>query len=352
MNGPFISIFEMKGPFIPLAAAFCRWCPDDGRMALSGITRLEPYLRKHSRYGVISAETLERLGVPQTTTYRRCLPGGRWTHLLPGIVLLSKAHTTARQRVEAALMHANGVGAITGFEAARRYGLKDVPAGQTVHVLIPAARKVITANFALIERTISMPEIRLVEGVPLAAPARAVLDGIRRVREIDPVRALLIECLERGLCTHDQLSAELEVGSKRGTALPRAVLRELAEDVRSVPEAETIALWKRAGLPSPERNVKIFDNAGKYIAMPDTWCDEVAMAWEIDSWAYHLRGYYYAKTLERNNRYAAAGIVVVQTLPNQLRNEPKEVVTQLRAAYAAAKQRPRPSIAVSRNATA
>jgi len=216
-------------------------------------------------------------------------------------------------------MHADGVGVVTGFEAARRYGMKDVPAGQTVHVLIPEAHRINSAGFALIERTIFMPEIKLVEGVPLATPARAILDGVRRIRQVDPVRGLLIECLERDICTHEQLTVELNTGSRRGTALPRVILRELAEDVRSVPEAETIAIWKRARLPLPERNVKIHDRNGRYIATPDTWCDSVAMAWEIDSWAYHSRKQYYAKTLERNNRYASAGVVVVQTLPSQLR---------------------------------
>jgi hypothetical protein len=321
-------------------------------VALSNVTRIEPYLRKHSRYGVIRAETLEKLGVPQSTTYRRCQPGGRWTHLLPGIVLLARASPTARQRVEAALMHADGVGVVTGFEAARRYGMKDVPAGQTVHILIPEAHRINSAGFALIERTIFMPETRVIDGVPLAAPARAILDGVRRIREASPVRGVLIECLESDLCTHEQLFTELNTGSRRGTALPRTILYELAEDIRSVPEAETISIWKRARLPLPERNVKIFDREGHYIATPDTWCDDVAMAWEIDSWAYHSRKHYYAKTLERNNRYASAGIVVVQTLPSQLRNDPASVIAELRAAYAAAKKRARPSITVSRQATA
>ncbi|RSM62485.1 hypothetical protein DMH03_10350 [Amycolatopsis sp. WAC 01376] len=317
-------------------------------MYLSRAPLTDSYLRQHSRHGVIRVATLEKLGVTQSTSYRRCQPGGRWTHLLPGIVLLSKEQPTARQRVEAALMLTDARGVVTGFEAARRYGLRQSGPHGTVHVLIPEQRKVRSVKFAIIERTIAMPERRVLEGVPLAAPARAVLDGVRRIRELEPVRALLIEAVEAGLCTVDELSAELESCSRRGTALPRAVLRELAADVKSVPEAEALAIWKKAGLPPAERNVKVYDAFGNYIGKPDSWCDELAMAWEIDSYAYHFGRDAYRKTLHRNNRYAAAGIVVVQTLPSRIRDEPDKVIAELRGAADAATQRPRPAITVVR----
>ncbi|MCR3747851.1 hypothetical protein LX88_001789 [Lentzea californiensis] len=78
--------------------------------------------------------------------------------------------------------------------------------------------------------------------------------------------------------------------------------------------------------------------------MPDTWCDEVGLAWEIDSNEFHYSKDAYARTLERNCRYAAAGISVVQTLPSRLRKKPDAVVAELRAAYTAAQARPRPAV--------
>ncbi|WP_414939837.1 hypothetical protein [Amycolatopsis sp. cmx-11-51] len=245
-------------------------------------------------------------------------------------------------------MLTDGLGVVTGFEAARRYGLRQAGPHGTVHVLIPEQRKVRSVKFTIIERTITMPERRVIEGVPLAAPARAVLDGVRRIRVLDPVRAVLIEAVETGLCTVDELSGELESGSRRGTALPRAVLRELAAEVKSVPEAAALAIWKKTGLPPAEQNVKIYDAFGNYIGKPDSWCDELAMAWEIDSYAFHFGRDAYRKTLHRNNRYAAAGIVVVQTLPSRIRDEPDKVIAELRAAAEAAARRPRPAIFVVR----
>jgi len=317
-------------------------------MALSRALVTDAELRRHSKYGVIRVADLELLGIPQVTSYRRCQPGGPWTHMLPGIVLLARGHPNARQRVEAALMHTDGFGVITGFEAARRYGLKDMPAGQTVHVLIPDAHRFSSTRFAQVERTKFMPETRLLNGVPLAPPVRAVLDGVRRLRELDPVRALLIESVQARLCTVDELSHELDSGSRRGTALPRSVLRQLVADTRSVPEATAKSLWVSARLPPAEQNVKIYLPDGTYVGMPDLFCDEIALAWEIDSYNLHFDRAAFKATLERNNRYASAGVTCVQTLPSRLRLEPDKVVAELRAAYEAARRRPRPPVVVVR----
>ncbi|UJW33773.1 hypothetical protein L3Q67_08395 [Saccharothrix sp. AJ9571] len=308
------------------------------------------YLHEHARYGVIRAANLRRLNVPESTTYRRCQPDGPWTHLLPGIVLLARASPTARQRVEAALLHAEGHGIVTGFEAARRYGLRNVPTGSEIHLLIPAAHQVRSSGFTFVERTVHPPEPRWVDGIPLAPPARAVLDGVRRVRKRDPVLALLIEAIHDGLCSHAGLCAELETGSRRGTALPRALLKLLGEDVRSVPEATAAAIWRKAGLPPAKQNVPLFDLGGARVAVPDLWCDEVGFAWEIDSFEHHYRRSDYRHTLDRNARYTSLGIVFLQTLPSRLKSEPEKVVMELRAAYAAAKKRPRPPVMLQRPA--
>ncbi|MBB4904953.1 hypothetical protein [Actinophytocola algeriensis] len=78
---------------------------------------------------------------------------------------------------------------------------------------------------------------------------------------------------------------------------------------------------------------------GTYIGVPDAWFAEVGLAWEIDSYEFHFQRDDYADTISRNARYAAAGIVVLQTLPSRLRTEPANVARELTAAYEAAKSR-------------
>ncbi|MFJ4101069.1 hypothetical protein [Amycolatopsis japonica] len=83
------------------------------------------------------------------------------------------------------------------------------------------------------------------------------------------------------------------------------------------------------------------DENGEYIATADGYFVSAGLAWEIDSYDFHFGKQQYAATVARNARYAAAGIVVLQTLPSRLRTEPKRVAAELVAAYRAAEARMR-----------
>ncbi len=301
-----------------------------------------------SRRGVIAVAHLAALGVPQGTSYRRCLPGGPWQRLLPGVVLLRTGEPTRRQLVEGALLHCGDQAVVTGVEACRRQGL-DRPAvpGELIHVLLPLHLKTTSTGYVLVERTKRMPVPVRCDGLVVAPAVRAVLDECRRLRERAPIRALLAEAVQQLGVDPAELAAELEAGSKRGTALPRSALREITDGARSAAEAEAMAVWRRTGLPEPVWNFELRDDRGRYVATPDAWFDDVALAWEIDSREFHFGQPGYAATLARNNRYAAAGVAVVQTVPSRLRDAPRAVVAELISAYRAAATRPRPPVVLT-----
>lgn len=298
-----------------------------------------------SRLGVITVAQLEALGVQQRTSYRRCRPGQPWQRLLPGVVLLRTGEPTRRQLLEGALLYCGGQAVITGLESCRRHGLRrpDRP-GEPVHLLLPAHLKTVSSGYVLVERTTRMPAPIRVDELPLAPAVRAVLDECRRLTERAPVRALLAEAVQQLGITPAELSTELENGSTRGSASARAALREISRGARSAAEAEAMALLRRTGLPEPVWNFELRDERGQYVATPDAWWDDVGLAWEIDSYEFHFGQPGYAATLARNNRYAAAGVAVVQTLPSQLRTGPQGVVAELVSAYRAAASRPRPLV--------
>jgi hypothetical protein len=294
---------------------------------------------------VITVAQLESLGVPQETSYRRCLPDRPWQRLLPGVVLLRTGAPTRRQLVEGALLYCGDHAVITGLESCRRHGLKrDVRTGEPIHLLLPAHLKTTSSGYVLVERTTRMPAPVRRDGLPLAPATRSVLDECRRLGERPPIRALLAEAVQQLGIDPGELSTELENGSRRGSALPRAALREITCGARSAAEAEAMSLWRRTGLPEPVWNFQVHDEHGRHVATPDAWCDEVALAWEIDSYEFHFGQPGYAATLARNNRYAAAGIALVQTVPSRLRTEPRAVVADLVSAYRAAALRPRPPV--------
>lgn len=259
-------------------------------------------------------------------------------------MLLSSAVPTRQQQVEAALLYAGPDAVVTGLEACRRYGLRAVPEDGRVHLLTPLDRKVHGSEYVVIERTKRLPAPIVRDGVPLAPMSRAVLDACRRLGAHEPVSALVAEAVQRGRVQPARLLSELNRGSSRGSAVPREVLKDVLAGARSVAEIDAIRVWKRTNLPEPQRNVQLYDRHGTYVATPDGWFDEVGLAWEIDSFAFHFGRDDYAKTVARNSRYAAAGITVVQTLPTRLRSEPDAVAAELTAAYEAAASRPRPLV--------
>lgn len=293
---------------------------------------------------MVRAAELEAIGVPRRTISRRCVPGGPWQSLLPGIVLLGNGEPAEEHRGRAALLHGREGAVLTGAYALRRHGLERLPEEENVHVLIPASRDIADAGFVHVERTVRMPRPHPKGDLLVAPVARAVVDTARRLTDEGEVQAMMAEAVQRRFCTPEMLADELDQGRTAGTAMPRRALTPLLAGARSVAEADAWHLWRRSGLPPCRWNVPIYDVHGGYIATPDCWCDDIALAWEIDSYRYHASLEGHRATLARNARYAAAGIIVLQTLPSRLRAEPDEVTAELRAAFRAAQARPRPRV--------
>lgn len=296
-------------------------------------------LQQASRQGAIRVATLSELGVPPRTAYRRCVLGGPWQRPLPGIVLLTNSQPTRRQLVEAALLYAGEDALITGFEACQRHGLRNLPDTYGIHVLVPKDRRLHSTDYVIVERTKRLPKLTMRDGVPLAPLARSVIDACRRVRSHVPVQALMTEAVQRGRVPPNWLGYEVETGSQRGTAVPREVLKDIITGARSVAEIDAMRVWELTDLPQPVWNVALRDVHGAYIGTPDAWFAEAGLAWEIDSYEFHFERENYASTINRNARYASAGIVVVQTLPTRLRTEPEAVAAELAAAYHAIQTR-------------
>ncbi|MCP3798217.1 hypothetical protein NLX83_03000 [Allokutzneria sp. A3M-2-11 16] len=296
---------------------------------------------RQSSRGVIRAATLIGMGMMSRTVYGRCRAGGPWRRLLPGVILLSPGQPSAEQRIAAALLYARHGAIVTGREACRLHGLRQLPDIDKVHLLVNDFRKPLSSEFVIVERTTRLPPPQTRNGFPVAPLVRAALDTSRRLRTPDPVRALLAEAVQRGRCKLEDLERELAQGSQRGSAVPRRVLAAISLGARSVAEMDAMRVWERSGLPKAQWNVPVRDAHGTLIGVPDAWCAEASLAWEIDSYEFHLNPKDYARTLQRNTRYAMAGIHVVQTLPSRLRTAPDDVAAELVQAYEAAISRAR-----------
>ncbi|WP_219416322.1 hypothetical protein [Pseudonocardia nigra] len=302
--------------------------------------------------GVATAKQLVAAGVPERTVYHRCLDGGPWQLILPGGIFLFTGRPTRRQLVLAAVLLGGPDAMVTGLEACRRYGLRRGPARirderespEEVDLLVPQHRQLRSVGYVHVTRTKSLPEPVLREGVPLAPLTRACTDAARRRRNDGEIAELISDAVQRNLCTVAALGRQLDDGSRRGTAIPRRVLRSVADGARSAAELDAQKLWRGTGLPEPLWNVEVRTAGGVLLGIADCWVDDVAMVWEIESTEWHLSPEDHDRTVERAGEFVAAGAVYTASKPRKIRTDRAGVIRMLRQTYAQAAARPRPAL--------
>jgi hypothetical protein len=303
------------------------------------------------RAGVCRASELERLGIPPSTTWHRCRPAGPWQRLLPGVVLTSNGVPTSEQLLIAGLVYAGSGAVLTGLTALRLYGVTAAQGrGDYVHALVPHGRRRVPVGFAVVERTRRLPEHRRRKGLPCAPVARAVIDAVRRIRDRDAVRAIVAEVVQRGLTTIADLAAELRSAQRRGTAVPRTVLREVAAGVRSAAEAQARETILSSGLPQPLWNAAVYSTTGQFLGRPDAFWPDHGVALEIDSLEWHLSPADYRRTQARQRGLAKAGVLVLPVTPSVVRDDPRGLIRDVAEALESGSGRPAPAVIVRRAA--
>lgn len=300
-------------------------------------------LARHSWHGVITARRLVELGVPEATVYRRCHTDGPWILLGPGIVMLENGTPTPDQLAAAALLHAGPDAMLTGLEACRRLGLRRLPPQSDVHVLAPSTRHSRSVRHIRVERTWRLPKPVVRDGFPVAPLPRAVLDAARRYREEPTVAAMLTEVVQRRMALPETLSLELEAGDRKGSRVPRRVLRSVAVGVRSVAEFDAKAFWERHGLGPVEWNMRVTDLGGRLVAVVDALVRDIGFVWETDSVESHFATPdQVLATARRRTDLLESGLYVVSTRPIQTRDDEQTVAREIRAGLKIATSMPRP----------
>jgi hypothetical protein len=293
--------------------------------------------------GVVRASELRANGVPGSAIVVRCRPGGPWQRLLPGVVLMSSAEPSRRQRLRAALAYAGEGAAITGLDAASLDHDLGVRTHDEVQVLIPASRRTTTNGYVVVERTTRMPSLIERDGLRYAPMPRAVVDAARRERDAVRLRALLSGPIRFGACSVSALRAELDSGNQRGSAAPRAALRSVSDGVVSLTEGLARRVARGAALPVPRWNVPLRDVTGTLLGVVDAWWDEVALAWEVGTHHFRL-GHTGASPSYCNPQLTAAGVIIVRTPVERLRSDPTGVRRDLVQAFHRAAARVRPPV--------
>jgi hypothetical protein len=291
------------------------------------------------QHGILTRSQARSCGLSSRAIDYRLRETGPWQVLLPGVYQTWTGQAGPAQQQIAALLYAGPASMITGLSALSAYGVK-VSHTELIDVLVPARRQRASHAFARLHRTARLPAEVYTSGViRYAPPPRAVADAARGMARIADVRAVVADAVQRGRCPLEMLVAEVGAGPVRGSALLRQTVAEVTGGVRSVVEAEFRDLIIWAGLPMPLFNPRL-SAGGRFIAQPDCWWPDAAVAAEVDSREWHLSPQDWERTLARHALMSSHGIVVLHFTPRQIRGQRAQVAANLRAALEAAANRP------------
>jgi hypothetical protein len=265
-----------------------------------------------SQDGVASRTQALAVGwTPTALRYR--VRTGRWQLLVPGVLLTMSGTPTRRQLLRGGLVLAGPRSALSSRTACRWHGLDALAEEPEVHVAVPADVRQASRGYVRVHPTIRPFNRYSRDGLPVVALARAVVDACVTLRQMNDVRALCAEAVQRGRVTPAALERELAAAPSAGSAVLRRVLQEISGGARSAPEAALLAALRRIpGLPAYAFNVDVRDDGRRWLARPDVVFAGVRVVVEVDGWRWHSSPERQRADLERHTRLEAAGWTVLR----------------------------------------
>lgn len=262
-----------------------------------------------------------------------------WRSVLPGVIDIERGGLTESRRLVAALLYAGQGAAVTGPSAARWYGITGVPSAGPVHVVVPAPRSSRSVAFATIRRSeVGDPGMRTSGAILLVSPGRAIVEAARAAPWDDHATAIVVEAVQRGICSASTVATWNDLLGRRGSAVVRRALDDVQAGAWSVPEAELAKLIARSTkLPRPLANPELKTAEGEPLTSPDVYFDDVGLAVMVHSRTYHAYGDDWEQTVAGDSDLVTHGVPVLGITPRQLSRAPDVALKRVESAYAAAK---------------
>jgi len=223
---------------------------------------------------------------------------------------------------------------IGGLTALNLRGLE----ATTIHLLVPAARRARSVPPGVIvhrTKTLNPDEIVQDSQPPRTGPARSLVDAAQWARTDAEARVIIAAGFQQRLVGEDDVRRVLD---RLTHARRRRLIEETVNDVvggsESLAEIDFVRLCRTNALPEPTRQVIRYDAHGRrrYIdALFQEWRVQV----EVDG-GHHLEVRQAWADMRRQNALWIAGERVLRFPSWAIREDPAEVVAQLRAALVAA----------------
>lgn len=279
---------------------------------------------------------------------------GRWRASSRGLyVPADVGDTCVEQRILEQAMRVREQGAVTGWASLRWQGAAyfDGTAVALPGSLLPVPlarrnghRALDDGRGAVQRGALPEAERRFHRGVWCTPPPRALVDEVRRRRQLRPAVTAACMTLAAGLTTLDELEAYAASRfSHQGAPLLRSVLALSNECFRSPPEVGLHLCWViDAGLPAPLPNPPVFDLDGRLLGYPDLLDVEAGVVGEYDG-AVHRSRSRHRQDVSREERYRDHGLEYFTVVAGELSDRSRVVrrihSTRSRARWAQPEQR-------------
>lgn len=287
------------------------------------------------QYGVITLEEARAAGMSDDAIHRR-LRKGEWRRVHPKVFVISSAPATWEQELLAASRWAGEDWVASHRSAAALWDFDGFACGsiELTGMRYPPSRR----HGITMRRTnvLDLPDRTELRGIPLTRPTRTLID-LGQVVGKDRVEEALESALRRGLTAVPYIRRQIQrigVRGRHGAALLLELLNERGEVPPTDSRFETLLdqVLREVRLPLPQRQFKVFDPKGLFVAQCDFAYPGARVAIEGHSFEYHAIKARWDKDAVKHNRLTALGWKVLYVTWNELRNAPERFIAQLRIA--------------------
>jgi very-short-patch-repair endonuclease len=276
--------------------------------------------------GLARRSQLHEVGVARHHVAAR-VRAGAWQVVAPEVISLDNGRLDTEQLRWRAVLHspdpawlghgtALAIGGLVGWEA------------DLVHLLTGRRQRPLRLAGVCVHQSDRLPDAPpdLSLGLPVVPGARATLDTAASQPHERLARAVVLAALRERITTAAALDAELAIcGRVRHKVAVRDALRQGVAGAESVAEVDAVDLIRRAGLPSPRRQVRI---AGRRRDLVVDLPDGSILVVEVDG-PQHDDPQARWVDAQRDAELVALGYLVLHIPAYAVRAEAARIVTQL-----------------------
>jgi hypothetical protein len=282
--------------------------------------------------GMIARRQLRPLGIDRHQV-RNQIAARRWASRSSTVISTFTGPLGFRHRLWLGALHAGGDSLVGGLSAATAHGLRRwerdevsvLVDDQLVLESIPGVRWVRTRRSL---ETLRDPRSEL----PLCRLEPALLLFAGYTRASRTAHGVLAAAVQQRLTTPERLMAWIEkMQPLRRAAQFRQTLADVAGGAHSIGELDIARICRRFRLPRPDRQVQRRDAAGRlrYTDCEWTLANGHLVVLEIDG-GFHMELEHWQDDIVRERRLSDPGRTAIRCTTRELRDEPDQVVADLR----------------------